>query len=82
MAKSKRTRTKPKEIFDCIVVGAGAAGLACARKLLDHGKKVLIVEGRSRIGGRTYTVRDSQLEYPIELGAERVDAYANDLGVA
>ncbi len=86
MAKSKRTRTKPKEIFDCIVVGAGAAGLACARKLLDHGQNVLIVEGRARIGGRTYTVRDSQLEYPIELGAEFIhgapDVTFDRLGLA
>lgn len=62
--------TRTKLIVDCVIVGAGAAGLACARRLLDQGLSVVVLEARSRIGGRTMTVRDSQLEYPIELGAE------------
>ena len=39
-----------------IVVGAGVAGLSAARVLKDHGMKVVVVEGRNRIGGRTSTV--------------------------
>ncbi len=35
-----------------VVIGAGAAGLAAARTLLDNDvKKVLVVEARDRIGG-------------------------------
>jgi NADPH-dependent 2,4-dienoyl-CoA reductase/sulfur reductase-like enzyme len=34
------------------VVGAGVAGLRCADLLLQHGVKVTILEGRSRVGGR------------------------------
>lgn len=38
-----------------IVVGAGFAGLASARDLAFKGHKVLILEARDRIGGRTWT---------------------------
>ncbi len=31
-------------VFDTIVVGAGAAGLAAACKLIDGGQKVLVLE--------------------------------------
>lgn len=39
-----------------IVVGAGAAGLTAARVLHDHGRKVVVLEGRDRVGGRLHTV--------------------------
>ncbi|GAA6020298.1 hypothetical protein JCM10207_003217 [Rhodosporidiobolus poonsookiae] len=45
--------------FDVIVIGAGYAGLTAARDLTLAGKSVLLVEGRDRIGGRTWT---SQVE--------------------
>ena len=64
------SKTPPSSPFDCIVIGAGIAGLACARALLDAGKTVLILEGRNRIGGRVFTERDPSLATPIELGAE------------
>lgn len=64
---TKRTRSKP---LDCIVIGAGVAGLACARRLLDAGLSVVVLEGRGRLGGRILTVRDPALDTPIELGAE------------
>jgi hypothetical protein len=35
-----------------IVLGAGMAGLACARELQHRGYKVLVVEARGRAGGR------------------------------
>lgn len=41
--------------YDAIIVGAGFAGLTAARELKRHGYKVLILEARDRIGGRTYT---------------------------
>lgn len=59
-----------RESYDVIVIGAGAAGLACARELIDKGLRVVILEGRDRIGGRVHTVRDPDLNFPIELGAE------------
>jgi len=41
--------------YDCIVVGAGYAGLSAAKKLKEAGKDVLVLEARARIGGRVYT---------------------------
>jgi monoamine oxidase len=51
-----------------VVVGAGIAGLAAARTLIDSGLAVTIVEGRERIGGRIWTDR-SWHDLPIDLGA-------------
>ena len=64
---AKRTRVLP---YDCVIIGAGASGLACARALLDQGKRILILEGRARIGGRIFTTRDPGYSTPVELGAE------------
>jgi len=54
---------------DIIVVGAGVAGLSAAVDLARAGLRVEIIEARNRIGGRIFTVRDSE-NCPIELGAE------------
>lgn len=43
-------------IMRVIVVGAGVSGLATARELGGAGHEVVVLEGRSRIGGRTWTV--------------------------
>lgn len=40
---------------DVVVVGAGAAGLAAARRLTAAGKSVLVLEAADRIGGRAFT---------------------------
>jgi monoamine oxidase len=56
-------------IYDTIIVGAGAAGIAAGRKLHDAGYNVLILEARDRIGGRIHTDY-TFADYPIELGAE------------
>ncbi|GAC1620631.1 MAG: NAD(P)/FAD-dependent oxidoreductase [Ktedonobacteraceae bacterium] len=38
-----------------IVVGAGLAGLVCARELADAGQQVLVLEGSDAVGGRVRT---------------------------
>ena len=50
-----------------LVVGAGIAGLAAARRLADEGFDVTVLEARNRIGGRIRT--DRSLGAPIDLGA-------------
>lgn len=41
--------------YDCLVIGCGLAGAVVSRELAEReGKKVLIIEKRSHIGGNTY----------------------------
>jgi monoamine oxidase len=59
-----------KGITEVVVIGAGVAGLACARELCEAGLRVTILEARSRIGGRIWTAHSSLTNAPVELGAE------------
>lgn len=42
---------------EILVIGAGAAGISAARVLQDDGYEVIVLEARSRIGGRVWTDR-------------------------
>ncbi|PNK68094.1 UDP-galactopyranose mutase [Hafnia paralvei] len=42
-------------MYDYLIVGAGLFGSVCAHELSKKGKKVLVVEKRSHIGGNVYT---------------------------
>jgi monoamine oxidase len=52
--------------LDVAVVGAGAAGVAAARRLAQAPVSVLVLEARDRIGGRAHTVEAGGL--PLDLG--------------
>ena len=43
------------ESYDYLIIGAGMFGSVCARELVNAGKKVLVIERRSHIGGNCYT---------------------------
>lgn len=60
--------TTPKSYDNqVIIIGAGISGLAAAQKLAEKNIKVLILEGRDRIGGRIWT--DKSLGFPFDMGA-------------
>jgi len=54
-------------IFDAAIIGAGAAGIAAARKLVAAGRNIVVLEARGRVGGRA--VVDTSLGAPADLGA-------------
>ncbi|MFJ5776975.1 NAD(P)/FAD-dependent oxidoreductase [Streptomyces sp. NPDC093094] len=55
-----------RDVTDVLVVGAGAAGLACARDLLAAGAVVRVVEAGDEVGGR--------------MRSDRVDGFVVDRG--
>src|SRR5215467_10769609 len=58
----------PAADHDVAVLGAGAAGLAAARLLTQHGLSVALIEARDRIGGRLLSLRAPGVPVPVELG--------------
>ncbi len=64
-------------VFDCVIIGAGVAGLAAAKKLHEAGRRVVVVEARERIGGRVWT-ETSWPGAPVELGAQWIHGFKNN----
>jgi monoamine oxidase len=73
---------------DVVVIGAGLAGLAAARRLVAAGHEVTVVEARERVGGRTegLLLEDGT---PLELGGQwvgeghtRVNELIGELGLS
>ena len=52
---------------DVVIVGAGFAGLSAADRLVNSGVSVLVVEGRDRVGGRSFTGEVAGVK--VDLGA-------------
>jgi monoamine oxidase len=52
---------------DVVVIGAGAAGLGAAHRLIKNGVDTILLEGQKRIGGRALTVSAPTGE-PLDLG--------------
>jgi len=55
--------------FDCIVVGAGFAGLSAADALVREGQRVCVVEARDRVGGRVATIHLAD-GTPLDIGGQ------------
>lgn len=56
--------------YDVIIVGGGFSGFTAARELRMLGHKVLVLEARDRIGGRTWV--DNRLNSRLEMGGTYV----------
>src|SRR5438552_4220840 len=57
----------PREA-DIVVIGAGAAGIAAARRIMAANRKVIVVEAAGQIGGRCQT-DTTTFDVPFDRGA-------------
>lgn len=57
----------PRDV-EVAVIGAGAAGIAAARRIAAAGRKVVVIEASSVIGGRCVT-DDTSFDVPFDRGA-------------
>jgi monoamine oxidase len=62
--------------FDVVIVGAGAAGIAAARRVAAAGRRFVVLEASERWGGRCFTDMRT-FRVPYERGARCI--YAPDL---
>src|SRR5215217_4359155 len=53
---------------DVVVIGAGAAGIAAARRIMAENRKVIVVEATGQIGGRCLT-DSATFDVPFDRGA-------------
>lgn len=61
-----------KRDYDVIIIGAGVAGLFCGNYLVRRGRKVLIIEHGSRVGGNIQGIR--RKEYFFDCGAQSTES--------
>lgn len=59
--------TLPRDV-DVVVIGAGAAGVAAARRIMSANRKVVVIEASSQVGGRCMT-DTTTFDAPFERGA-------------
>jgi monoamine oxidase len=67
LGRGARGAALPRQA-DIVVIGAGAAGIAAARRIQAAGRSVIVVEAADRIGGRCLTDSTSY-DVPFDRGA-------------
>jgi monoamine oxidase len=78
MAESHQQAVGPTDrLKRTLIIGAGMAGLAAARELIQHHFDVTILEARDRIGGRVWTDR-SWPDAALDLGASWIHGIARN----
>ncbi|CAF1002544.1 unnamed protein product [Adineta steineri] len=58
------------ELIDVVIIGAGFTGLSAAKYFSSKSIKTLIIEGRSRVGGRTLSHKITDQQWIIDLGGQ------------
>lgn len=71
---------------DVVVVGGGLSGLCAARRLMDAGGSVRVLEARDRVGGRTWSKEIGGATFDvggqwIGPGQHRLAALSRELGI-
>src|SRR5580765_3336811 len=57
-----------KSSYDAVVIGAGFAGLSAAVRMTKNGARVLVLEARSRLGGRATAFPDRETGEIVDNG--------------
>lgn len=58
--------------YDAVVIGGGIAGVVAARDLTEQGNRVLLLEARDRLGGRTWSTTFPGTDINVEMGGQFV----------
>ncbi|WP_159698997.1 NAD(P)/FAD-dependent oxidoreductase [Arthrobacter sp. 18067] len=56
------------QTYDIAVIGGGFAGVTAARELRQAGHRVILLEARDRLGGRTWYEKDRIAGFDVEMG--------------
>ncbi|MGC7332195.1 flavin monoamine oxidase family protein, partial [Mycobacteroides abscessus] len=66
------THSGPAVERDVVVIGAGISGLMTARRLVQAGHSVAVLEARDRVGGRTWSqIMDGEF---FEIGGQWISS--------
>ncbi|XP_018428122.1 PREDICTED: amine oxidase [flavin-containing] A-like [Nanorana parkeri] len=67
-----------RDAYDVIVIGGGISGLSAAKLLKESGVNVVVLEAQNRVGGRTHTIRNKEVQY-VDVGGAYVGPTQNRL---